>query len=366
MSVLRKLSSWFRLVLKRYPVKRYGVDGGKRVAVVYLSDFEDGNSFSTNRAEMRCMISAMSRLGLSIDVYDCRDKSSFFPVFRSYDLVFGFGKRFRGLRLAAGGVKVLYLTEGHPEFSLKNETNRVDAFNCRHSASVQVVRSGCYYSCSDLVSIDSVVCLGELHKKYLEEKLPGIPVACLSPTALVSQHVKTNFDHCGRVLWFGSRGVVHKGLDLLIESVPELGYELVVAGVGVEDIESLYGGGLAGVRVVGRLDVQSECFKEMIDSVDFAVFPSCSEAVPTSVLTIAACGVPVFASDKCGTKFQGVIDVSELDTVEQVRALVARVYAFGKGELELYARNQLRLDGYTLEDFEEAFEEVCRQVICEN
>ena len=94
-----------------------------------------------------------------------------------------------------------------------------------------------------------------------------------------------------RFLWFGSGGLVHKGLDLVLEAfaeMPEL--HLTVCGPirQERDFEAAYWRELyetENIETLGWIDVGSEAFLELCRKTLGLVYPSCSEGGGSSVLT---------------------------------------------------------------------------------
>ncbi|MEM1205523.1 MAG: glycosyltransferase, partial [Acidobacteriota bacterium] len=94
-----------------------------------------------------------------------------------------------------------------------------------------------------------------------------------------------------RFLWFGSGGLVHKGLDLVLEAfagMPEM--HLTVCGPirAERDFERVYFQELyrtPNIRTHGWIDVDSEAFRRLGRETLGLVYPSCSEGGGSSVLT---------------------------------------------------------------------------------
>ena len=91
-------------------------------------------------------------------------------------------------------------------------------------------------------------------------------------------------------IWLGSHGLVHKGLDLVLEAfaqAPEL--KLTVCGpVSAEpDFVAEYRRELAlpNVRVHDWIDTQSPLFRELLATHSSIIYPSCSEGGGGSVIT---------------------------------------------------------------------------------
>ncbi len=101
-----------------------------------------------------------------------------------------------------------------------------------------------------------------------------------------------------RFLWFGSGGLVHKGLDLVLEAFAGLGedYHLTVCGPirREKDFERLYFRELyqtPNIHTYGWIDVGSDAFLDLARRTCGLVYPSCSEGGGGSVLTCMHAGL---------------------------------------------------------------------------
>lgn len=138
-----------------------------------------------------------------------------------------------------------------------------------------------------------------------------------------------------RFLWFGSGGLVHKGLDLALEAfaaMPE--YHLTVCGPvrREKDFERAYRRELyetANIDTLGWVDVGAPRFREIADGCLGLVYPSCSEGGGGSALTCMHAGlIPVVNREvsidmppACGVSLPGC-SVSQIQ--EAVRELSER------------------------------------------
>lgn len=100
-----------------------------------------------------------------------------------------------------------------------------------------------------------------------------------------------------RYLWFGSGGLVHKGLDLVLEAFAGLpGHELVVCGPirRERDFERAYFRELyetPNIRTLGWVDVAPSAFLALARTCLGLVYPSCSEGGGSSVYTCMHAGL---------------------------------------------------------------------------
>ncbi len=100
-----------------------------------------------------------------------------------------------------------------------------------------------------------------------------------------------------RFLWFGSAGLVHKGLDLVLEAFAEMPeYHLTVCGPidAEKPFQEAYRKELyhtPNITTVGWVDISSRRFTEIADSCLALVYPSCSEGGGGSVITCMHAGL---------------------------------------------------------------------------
>lgn len=148
-----------------------------------------------------------------------------------------------------------------------------------------------------------------------------------------------------RFLWFGSGGLVHKGLDLVLEAfagMPEL--ELVVCGpVGRERdfeeefFEELYR--TPNVHLEGWVDVAGGAFREILASCLAVVYPSCSEGGGGSVISCMHGGlIPVVTPEASVDVSPGFGVILRRPTVEEIRSEARALAARPVEELRTMAR----------------------------
>jgi glycosyltransferase involved in cell wall biosynthesis len=116
-----------------------------------------------------------------------------------------------------------------------------------------------------------------------------------------------DFDSCRkRFLWFGSDGLVHKGLDLVLEALVNMpDMHLTVCGpVDKEkDFERAYYKELyetSNVETIGWVDIGSADFMKIVKSCIGIVYPSCAEGQSGSVVTCLQTGLIPIVSYESG------------------------------------------------------------------
>jgi glycosyltransferase involved in cell wall biosynthesis len=104
-------------------------------------------------------------------------------------------------------------------------------------------------------------------------------------------------------LWFGSYGLLHKGLDIAIEAFrcrPD--WTLHVCGYTNAEQEFLQCLDVPeNVIIHGFLNVESDFFSELAARCLYVILPSCSEGIATSVITAMGRGAMIpIVTKECG------------------------------------------------------------------
>lgn len=329
----------FKYNNKNQDIRSLGFDGSNeqpRALLSYDLDCLDSVNidfkFSTNRKENQVILTTLIDLGYVVDFFGCRNK--YISDGLRYDLVLGFGEAYRKSLLTSCGIRILYLTEGPPDLSEINEKKRLEYFYRRHSKVKPIERSGFYYQFSDLKLADKIICLGELHKKHID-KLSSVlaDTYSINPTGLPVKIKKSVFKKSKNILWFGSRGVIHKGLDLLVDSFKDLpDWKLHVCGVDEKIVKDLMDTP-ENIFFHGKISYLDEKFTELINLCNYNILLSCSEAVPTSVLTCMRAGLIPIVSKNCGTDFTFAITCEKI-SIDNITNIISNTLKFSEYEIE--------------------------------
>jgi hypothetical protein len=154
-----------------------------------------------------------------------------------------------------------------------------------------------------------------------------------------------NFELCrNRFLWFGSAGMVHKGLDLTLEvfaGMPE--YHLTVCGPVQQekDFERIYYTELyqtPNIHTIGWVDISSQKFLEITNNCVGILYPSCAEGQAGAVVTCLQAALIPIISYESGVDVDGFGVVLKDCSFEEIRNTIRIVSAMHVRELELRAR----------------------------
>ena len=176
-----------------------------------------------------------------------------------------------------------------------------------------------------------------------------------------------DFDACRkRFLWFGSAGLVHKGLDLVLEAFAEMPeYHLTVCGPidGEKAFQEAYHRELyqsPNIETVGWVDISSPKFRKIVNSCLALIYPSCSEGQSGAVVTCMHAGLIPLIS------FQSGVDVHEFGvllkdcSINEIKDSIRSLADLSVHELKSMARRtwEYARTNHTREKFAEDFRKI--------
>jgi len=166
-----------------------------------------------------------------------------------------------------------------------------------------------------------------------------------------------------RFLWLGMAGMVHKGLDLVLEAFTGLpDCHLTVCGpVSREpDFERAYEKELyrtENIHTTGFVDLRSERFHSIIRNTCALVYPSCSEGQAGSVITTMHAGLIPVISAESGVDVEDFGIMLPECTVGAIKNAVTTIARTPENELERMAKGawQYARDEHTRKKFTERY-----------
>ncbi len=178
--------------------------------------------------------------------------------------------------------------------------------------------------------------------RYANKPLFRVP---LSTPVLYPWPDDKDFESCRKqFLWFGSGGLVHKGLDLVLEAFATMpDYHLTVCGPVREetDFEEAFDRELyqtPNIHTVGWIDIGSPEFIEITKRCVGVVYPSCSEGGGGSVISCMHAGVLPIVS------YQASVDVHDFGillkgcSITEIKDSVREISGLPTRELERMSR----------------------------
>lgn len=162
----------------------------------------------------------------------------------------------------------------------------------------------------------------------------GKPLFSLPVPAVVDELWNANKDFesfRNRFVWLGSTGLVHKGLDLVLEafaSMPEM--HLTVCGpIDFEpEFRQAYRKELfesANISTAGWVDMAGEDFRRIAGQCVAVVYPSCAEGQATSVINCMRVGLIPIVTREAGINVAGFGVQLKNASIEAIREAVARL-----------------------------------------
>jgi len=183
--------------------------------------------------------------------------------------------------------------------------------------------------------VDAIITLGNeevlnSYKLFFEGEIYNTPVTYYSVIeAKKVEDIINTKDYKNakyHFLWFGSSGLIHKGLDLLLEYFyqhPDL--HLHICGPidnepGFQGIyhEELYN--TPNIHTYGFIDITSNLFRDLIEKCLFAIFPSCTEGEPSSIVNLMANGIIPVVTKNAGIRikdFGYLIPSIDIDSIHE-------------------------------------------------
>lgn len=325
--------------LKFVPLLKHNVfktDYQKKVLISYLTDpFIRKNDLShTNLLECYTAAEIFNELGFGVDAVDYfADKKI---DYSQYEVIYGMGQILeKSFYFDRHPLKrIFYATGCNPVYSNIETLLRVRDFFERHGKcllnSSRFLAGGFYLQ---TFLSDSVIVLGNdfVLNTYRKYDQPGASrftnlSAFFYDVYNIDLSKKDFFQAQKHFLWFGSSGLLHKGLDLLLDFFSEHSdIFLHICGAPVQEkgFFQYYSPLLEKSKNIinhGFIDIRSEEFRKIMDECAFVVSPSVSEGGSPAVLNTMANGglIPIVtrSSGLDIDNFGIIIENSEMSAVE--------------------------------------------------
>jgi glycosyltransferase involved in cell wall biosynthesis len=172
-------------------------------------------------------------------------------------------------------------------------------------------------------------------------------------------------------LWFGSSGMVHKGLDLVLDTFRELPeYNLTVCGPVKQesDFEKAYYKELyetPNILTLGRIDVNSNQFLNVVKDNVALIYPSCSEGQSGSVITCLHAGLIPIISYESGLDIDNFGILLKKCSVDEIKDSIKKVSTFSEEKLKTMSNDAWRYarKNHTKEKFSESYDQFVNEMV---
>ncbi len=205
--------------------------------------------------------------------------------------------------------------------------------------------------------------------RYANKPLYPVPII---PCGCYAWPEGKDFDSCrNRFLWFGSGGVVRKGLDLVLEAFAEMpDYHLTVCGPvhADEDFEQAYHEELydtPNIETIGWIDIDGPKFRDICMNSVAMIYPSCAEGQCGGVITCMHAGlIPVIS-------YESGVDVYDFGmilpdcSIQEIENAIQRISSLSGKHLEQMARGawEYARANHTKEKFAQAYREAIEHIL---
>lgn len=332
------------------PVMNYfGTNHKKNVLISYITyPFRRKISLAhTNSIEAFKTAEVFNQLSYNVDVVDFDSESNI--DYSKYDIIFGFGEPLiNSFYHRNHKILTIYYGTGMHVIHQNHAT-------LKRIAEVYKKRGKWLLESGRIVDkawsvqtslVDNIILFGNeevitSYRKHFSRRIYNIPVSYYK--IFDHEEILRNKEFSGakyHFLWFGSSGLIHKGLDLLLEVFKELSdLHLHVCGpIDTEPkfkacyYEELYD--TENIHTYGYVNLKSETFRNVINQCAFVVMPSCSEGEPSSVMNVMVYGLIPIVPSTAGIRIKDFgIEIKQL-THKSVRESIIQATNLSIGEIE--------------------------------
>jgi len=316
----------------------------KNVLISYIQQpFLQGiKKTHTNYLECYTAAEIFRDLGYNIDVIDYMSKREI--VYDNYSIVYGFGYPLENVfySICAKKIKkIYYSTEACPFYSNKVGGLKIMKFYQEKGEIIPTsARLRSHFWTLQIIMPDLNIALGNnfTANTYLEinhnmniKMLPIFYYDCYE-IDLSRKNFKEAKKH---FIWFGSSGLLHKGLDILIDifsARDDLFLHICGASKGEKQFFDYYQAIIERSHNIidhGFVDIDSSDFKKLMDLCAFVLFPSVSESGCAGVVSVMANGglIPIISKasgldiEEFGYVFENIEESVILEYINEVLGL---------------------------------------------
>lgn len=378
---IKKITAKFGIEIIRYDRRLISLTPGKKshgnVLLSYvidpflLKDNEPVPNTHTNFWESLQIARTLLNLGYCIDVINYGN-TAFIPQ-KEYSFFISSRTNFQRIAQLLNNdcVKIAHLDTAHWLFNSFAEYKRCLDLQQRKGVALGSFRrvepnwAIEYADCATILGNDFTINT----YRYAQKSIFRIPV----PTYTVYPWPEDkNYVACrGHFLWFGNRGLVHKGLDLVLEAFSEMPeYHLTVCGPISEEkeFEKVFYKELhqtPNIHTIGWVDVTSSEFIEITNKCIGLIYPSCSEGQSGAVVTCLQAGLIPIISYESGVDVHDFGIILKDCSIEEIKRSVQMVSSLSAEELKRMARKawEYARANHTREKYAEEYQKTVEKII---
>jgi len=361
----------------------FGSDFNKNVLISYIcAPFKQGISIThTNTAEALAMAKVFKQLEFNVDVVDYFDIDTI--NYSKYDLIIGFGEPLINsfYQNEKRPITIYYGTGMHVCWQNHASLNRIE--DVYYKKGKWLLNSGRLVKETWSVQttlVDYIITMGnetvvDSYRKFFKRPIFNIPVSyyhVFDPKEIID---KKNYEVARKhFLWFGADGMIHKGLDLLLDVFPEFPeLDLHICGpIEKEtDFQEAYYHELyktENIHFYGFIDLKSKLYKDLIEKCGFIIFPSCSEGEPSSVINTMYYGLIPVVSNTAGIKIHDFgVEICSL-SADSIKETISKIESLALDEIKTRSKKCAEQTAKinSIENYESEFNRIMTTIIQEN
>ncbi len=269
-------------------------------------------------------------------------------------------------------VKIVHLDTAHWLFNSTAEHMRCLDLQRRRGitlASFRVVKPNLAIEYADCATIERGNQFNISTYSYAQKPIFQVPI----PSCVIYPWPEDkNYEVCKKTfLFFGSKGLVHKGLDLILDAFAEMPeYHLIVCGSiqGEKDFEVAFYKELYqtnNIHTIGWVNVDSPEFVEITNKCIGVINPSCSEGVSGSVITCMHTGLIPIVNYESGVDVHDFGAILKDCSIDEIKNSIRMVSSLPVQKLKLMARKawEFARANHTREKFVEEYKKVIERII---
>jgi glycosyltransferase involved in cell wall biosynthesis len=332
------------------------------ITLPFLNRTEKTLNAHSNRWESIDMARAFTERGFAVDLIDITN-DTFVPK-KQYDFFIDNHYQMERLAPLLGEkcVKIFHITTSDWRFQNTAEEKRFEDLFKRRGVRVRPDRPLKPNKALELCDLATMLGNHQTASTYAYGEKEIIPIP-LSTTHTYPTPEHKNFDKIRQnFIWFGGAGVIHKGLDLVVEAFAQMPqFNLTICGKldGETDFKKIYENELAfpNIHIAGFMDPGSQEFKELCDNTLALIYPSCSEGQAGSVVLTMHAGLIPIISRESGVDVDNFGVILKENTIEEIKTTVKSISLLAASTLKAraVAAWQYARDHHTRETFAKSY-----------
>ena len=336
-----------------------------------LKDGETVSNSHTHDRESLQIAKAFLLLGYAVDVIDYRNKT-FIPK-KDYSIFVAARTNFQRIAqlLKEDCLTIVHLDTAHWLFNNSAAYERCLELQQRRGVTLESIKwvepnwAIEYADCATVLGNSFTI------GTYSYAQKPIFPLSVPTVNVYAWPEDK-NYEGCRNYfLWFGSEGLVHKGLDLALEAFAGMpDYHLYVCGPIQQDkdFEKAYFKELyqtPNIHTMGWVDVSSNDFVEIARNCLALIYPSCSEGQSGAVVTCLQIGLIPLLSYESGVDVEDFGILLKNCSIDEIQLAVQQISGLPAKELKTMSRKawEFARANYTREKYLKNYRVVIERIM---